>query len=300
MIVSAQSTSNDALSQQQSVRQELQWLLGQSIPKSIGQIAACLSGISFLSTKTNNTGAAAAAAAKHASTQVDLVSTGNEYKANADASGDSDAVKGTATITGTVVTQLSLRIAISSHLNQGKPMTIYLKKDESLPLRQAQDAQSYLKSALSKAQNAPAFVSAIEALRYTEDMLNSLQYVKHILVVGGQQSLMPLQSDNAEKFAPALPENLVIECSLKKDVLVTHVYWLKFRHSFKSTGLLDAFKKEQSTGHTLVHNGRPAEIKRELVFQANIPSMRSSIELIDNAVCTCIDVIGQLHAFDSM
>ncbi|KAJ2517721.1 hypothetical protein GGI11_003076, partial [Coemansia sp. RSA 2049] len=101
-------------------------------------------------------------------------------------------------------------------------------------------------------------------------------------------------------FAPALPENLVIECSLKKDVLVTHVYWLKFRHSFKSTGLLDAFKKEQSTGHTLVHNGRPAEIKRELVFQANIPSMRSSIELIDNAVCTCIDVIGQLHAFDSM
>ncbi|KAJ2579057.1 hypothetical protein EV177_010828, partial [Coemansia sp. RSA 1804] len=100
MIVSAQSTSNDASSQQQSVRKELQWLLGQSIPKSIGQIAACLSGISFLSTKTNSLGGGVAAA-KHASTQVDLVSTGNEYKANADTSGDSDAVKGTATITGT-------------------------------------------------------------------------------------------------------------------------------------------------------------------------------------------------------
>ncbi|KAJ2547421.1 hypothetical protein EV175_005228 [Coemansia sp. RSA 1933] len=278
------------------VQQELQWLLDQSIPGSIGEVATCLSGISFLSSKGSSSGAA-----KHASTQVDLVSISDEHNGSSvDGSSADDTVKGTATITGTTVTQLSLSLAINSHLNQGRPTTIYLKKNESLPLRQAQDAQSYLKSAYGKSQNTPTFVSRIEALRYTEDILSKLQYVKHTLFAGGQQNLMPLQSENTEKFAPALPENMVIECRLKKDMFITHVYWLKFRHSFKSTGILDAFKKDQITGHMLIHNGRPAEVKRELVFQAQVPSMQKSVELIDRAICICIDVIGQLHAFDSM
>ncbi|KAJ2854239.1 hypothetical protein GGI22_004564 [Coemansia erecta] len=277
------------------VQRELQWLLSQSIPKSISEVATCLSGISFLSSKAGSSGTA-----KHTSTQVDLVSTLDDKKDSSDANSDGDTVKGTATITGTIVTQLSLSLAISSHLNQGKPMTIYLKKNESLPLHQAQDAQSYLRSAHRKSQSIPTFGSRIEALRYIEDILSNLQYVKHILFVGGQQNLMPLQSENTEKFAPALPENVVIECSLKKDTFVTHVYWLKFRHSFKSSGILDAFKKDQTTGHMLIHNGRPAEVKRELVFQARVPSVQRNVDLIDSAICTCIDVVGQLHAFDSI
>ncbi|KAJ2388992.1 hypothetical protein GGI23_005933 [Coemansia sp. RSA 2559] len=274
------------------VQRELQWLLSQSIPKSISEVATCLSGISFLSSKVGSSGTA-----KHTSTQVDLVSTLDDNKDSSDANSDGDTVKGTATITGTIVTQLSLSLAISSHLNQGKPMTIYLKKNESLPLRQAQDAQSYLRSAYRKSQSIPTFGSRIEALRYIEDILSNLQYVKHILFVGGQQSLMPLQSENTEV---TLPENVVIECSLKKDTFVTHVYWLKFRHSFKSPGILDAFKKDQTTGHMLIHNGRPAEVKRELVFQARVPSVQRNVDLIDSAICTCIDVVGQLHAFDSI
>ncbi|KAJ1996241.1 hypothetical protein GGI25_002231 [Coemansia spiralis] len=269
--------------EQAAMERELQWLLHQNIPQSITDVHTELASVSFLSSKSGST--------RQTPTQIDLVSAGRHPESKA---------MGTATIVGTLVTQLSLEITISSQLNQGKPTTIYLKKNESLALRQAQDAQSYVRSAQRKARDIPRFCSSSEALCHVESVLNDIMGAKRMLAADDQHDLMPLQSENTEKFAPALPENLVIECNLKGDTFFAHVYWLKFRHSFKSTGILDAFKRDQSTGHMLVFNGRPAEVRRELLFQARVHDVQRDIEVLDRAAGLCIDVVGQLHAFDSM
>ncbi|KAJ2891541.1 hypothetical protein IWW38_003576 [Coemansia aciculifera] len=147
----------------------------------------------------------------------------------------------------------------------------------------------------------PRLDSSSAALDLVENMLGDVKRAKQILAVGTQQELMPLQSDSMDKFAPALPENLVIECKLKGGLVVVHLYFLKFRRGVKSTGgILDAFKKDSTTGHMLVYNGRLAEIKQELVFQAALSSVASDLDKLDHAAGLLVDVVGQLHAFDSM
>ncbi|KAJ2852713.1 hypothetical protein IWW36_000070 [Coemansia brasiliensis] len=173
-------------------------------------------------------------------------------------------VNGTATVLGTRVTQLSLTLPLLNPSSQGISTTIYLKRGDSLALSQAQDAQSYLKSVLCK----------VLPLDTREDAL-------------------------AFKFAPSLPENMVVECRLKGPTLMVHVYWLKFRRDAKSAGILDAFTKEQSTGHTLVYNGRLAEVKKEVVYEADLEDLDRNLSYLDRAAGVCIDMVGQIHAFDS-
>ncbi|KAI8320598.1 hypothetical protein GQ54DRAFT_298514 [Martensiomyces pterosporus] len=260
---------------------ELEWLLKDSIPESIKHIRQSLQKLSILSSKHG------AGAARASESRLDLAAA-------------SSGAKGTATISGTVVTHLSLDVAISSQFNQGKTTTIYLKKNETLSLLQAQEAKSYVKSALYKAEATPLFDSCGEAMRYIEGLMRDISRAKRILAVGSQQDLLPLQPENSEKFAPALPENLVIECGLRGSVFIAHVYWLKFRRGVKSTGILDAFKKDPSAGHMLVHKGRLAEVKREIVFESPLEKVEDALSTLDRALVVCADMLGQLHAFDSM
>ncbi|KAJ2007758.1 hypothetical protein GGI04_001408, partial [Coemansia thaxteri] len=102
------------------------------------------------------------------------------------------------------------------------------------------------------------------------------------------------------KFAPPLHDNQVIECKLGGNMVIVHVYFLKYRRGTRNTGLLDAFKKEAVAGHMFVHNGRLAEVRQELVFQAPLKSMDHDLNCLDQATCLLVDVVGQLHAFDSL
>ncbi|KAJ2782391.1 hypothetical protein GGI15_002924, partial [Coemansia interrupta] len=194
---------------------------------------------------------------------------------------------------------LSFTIANFSHLNQGKPTQFYLKKNEPIMLKQAQDAQSYVRLAMRKTQDPPQFGSCDEAMCYFEELLKDIQNVRWILSAERNQDLMPLQSENVEKFVPSLPENLAIECSIEGGCLVVRIYWLSFKRGIKSTGILDAFKRGRSAGHMLVHNGRLAEVKREIVMKAPLDDVVHSISSLDMAAGICADVCGQLHAFDS-
>ncbi|ORX74676.1 hypothetical protein DL89DRAFT_21143 [Linderina pennispora] len=215
------------------------------------------------------------------------------------ASTSSDA-KGTATISGASVTQLSLDLSLGSQFNQGKPTTVYLKKSETLPLRQAQEARSYIKSALRKTADGQ-FDTVDEALGFFERVLDHVQRARATLALGSQQGLQPLQWENTDKFAPPLPENLVIECGLMGSVFAVHAYWLKFRRTVKNSGgILDAFKKDPTTGHMLVVNGRLAEVRREVVFEAAFAQIQEGLATLDLVAGVCIDVVGQLHSFDSM
>ncbi|KAJ2653870.1 hypothetical protein IWW40_000154 [Coemansia sp. RSA 1250] len=173
-------------------------------------------------------------------------------------------VSGTAAISGTQVTQLSLTLPLLNPSSQGISTTIYLKRGESLALSQAQEAQSYLKSVLCK----------VPQLSTREDAL-------------------------ACKFAPPLPENMVVECKLKGSTFIAHVYWLKFRRDAKSTGILDAFTKEQSTGHTLVYNGRLAEVKKEVFYEVDLEDLDRNLTYLGRAASMCMDMVGQIHAFGS-
>ncbi|KAJ1961106.1 hypothetical protein GGI12_003430, partial [Dipsacomyces acuminosporus] len=184
--------------------------------------------------------------------------------------------------------------------NQGKPTTICLKKNEILSLRQAQEAKTYAKSALYKAESVPLFGSASEALRYAQSIMRDILFAKNILAGTSQKDLLPLQAESSEKFAPTLPDNLVIECGFKGSIFIAHVYWLRFRRGVRGTGLLDAFKGDPSAGHMLVHNGRLAEVKHEVVFEASLETIKDALVLLDQAYAICTDIIGQLHAFDSI
>ncbi|KAJ2339387.1 hypothetical protein GGF43_006655, partial [Coemansia sp. RSA 2618] len=173
-----------------AVDAELEWLLGHSIPENICLVGRHIAEISFLKN-------AAGKRAADPSSQTSLLSD------------DGADVKGTAAVSGTSVTQLSLTLPSYGQTGQGAT-TVYMKKGETLPLKQAQDSQSYVKSALRQAQSMPKFETREYALSFIERMLGDIQRAKNILVADSQHGLMPLQSGTAEKFAPALPENVVV------------------------------------------------------------------------------------------
>ncbi|KAJ2615748.1 hypothetical protein H4S08_001106 [Coemansia sp. RSA 1365] len=163
-----------------SMERELVWLLEQSIPESIGHIAQHLSDISIIKNAPNK-----------GSTKQSLQTS---LTANKDAG-----ISGTATVSGAAVTQLSLTLPpFYNQPSQEASMSVYLKKGDALPLRQAQEAQSYIKSALSKAQIAHIFGSREEAATVVERLLRDIQQARRILAADGRQDLMPLQSNNAE------------------------------------------------------------------------------------------------------
>ncbi|PIA19639.1 hypothetical protein COEREDRAFT_5459 [Coemansia reversa NRRL 1564] len=163
-----------------SMERELVWLLEQSIPESISHITQHLSEISIIK-DTPNKG-----------------STKQSLQAGLTANKNAD-ISGTATVSGAVVTQLSLTLPPSySQPAQEAAVSVYLKKGDVLPLRQAQEAQSYIKSALSKAQTAHMFGSNEEAVNVVERLLRDIQKARRILTADGCQDLMPLQSDNSE------------------------------------------------------------------------------------------------------
>ncbi|KAJ1718969.1 hypothetical protein LPJ53_006178, partial [Coemansia erecta] len=207
---------------------------------------------------------------------------------------------GTATVSGTAVSQLSFTIANFAHLNQGKPTQFYLKKNEPIMLKQAQDAQNYVRLVMRKTQSLPPFGSCDEAMCYIEELLKDIHNARQILSAERNQDLMPLQSEDVEKFVPSLPENLAIECGLEGGSLAVRIYWLSFKRGIKPTGILDAFKRGRSAGHMLVHNGRLAEVKREIVMQAPLEDAADSLSNLRIAAGICVNIIGQLHAFDSL
>ncbi|KAJ2834314.1 hypothetical protein GGI24_000464 [Coemansia furcata] len=262
---------------QRAMEHELEWLLAERIPKVVSQAQNILLGISLCLKPTGG---------KDSYIHLHDTKTGEDT--------------GEVTVSGTSVSHLSLLLPASMPA-AARRTTTRLKMDETLPLRQAQEALSYIKAAAKKAQLMPGFDSPETALNRVESMLGDVKRARQILAVGSQQELMPLQADSTEKFAPALPDNLVIECKFREGSIVVHLYFLKFRRGVKSSGgILDAFKKDSTAGHMLVHNGRLAEVKQELVFQASLSSMVSDLESLDRAANLLIDVVGQLHAFDSM
>ncbi|KAJ2855569.1 hypothetical protein J3B02_002096 [Coemansia erecta] len=105
---------------------------------------------------------------------------------------------GTATVCGTMITQLSLTITNFSHLNQGKPTQFYLKKNEPISLTQAQDACNYARLALFKTQKVPVFESCDEAMYYIESLLKDIRSVISALSAEREQDLMPLKSEDTE------------------------------------------------------------------------------------------------------
>ncbi|KAJ2744686.1 hypothetical protein GGI20_002783 [Coemansia sp. BCRC 34301] len=227
------------------MEQELQWLLTQRIPKVISSVQSSLLSISLLSSKHGTGGPTSLSSDSYI--HLHDTKTGEDV--------------GEITVSGAYVTHLSLLLPIGANTQLTRRTTTRLKMDESLPLRQAQEAQSYIKSAAKKAQLMSRLDSSSAALDVVESLLSDIKEAKQILTSGRQQELMPLQSDGIEKFAPALPENLVIECKLRGRSVVVHLYFLKFRRGVKSAGgILDAFKKDSTTGHMLVHNGRLAEL----------------------------------------
>ncbi|KAJ2881625.1 hypothetical protein H4R27_003961 [Coemansia aciculifera] len=269
------------------MEQELQWLLTQRIPKVVLQAQNSLLGISLLGHKTGPNGHTSRGTSTDSHIHLHDTKTGEDV--------------GEVTVSGAAVTHLSLLLPVSASTQPMRRTTTRLKMDEALPLRQAQEALSFIKSATKKTRLMPRLDSSETALDYVENMLSDVKRARQILTVGSQLELMPLQSDSTEKFAPALPENLVIECKFKEGSIVVHLYFLKFRRGVKSSGgILDAFKKDTAAGHMLVHNGRLAEVKQELVFQAPLGSMASDLDSLDQAASLLIDVVGQLHAFDSM
>ncbi|KAJ1886728.1 hypothetical protein LPJ66_009481 [Kickxella alabastrina] len=269
---------------QAATERELGWLLAQSIPESVDYVHKHIAQLSLLAPTPKANGVASA----NRESQVEL---------REDVSAE---VSGSATISGALVTQLSFTTVAFGQLGQGKPVQFYLKKGEFISLRQAQDAQSYARSALRKAQNLPAFESHDEAHNYVDALLRDIQHVKGVLASEKQQGLMPLQSENTEKFVPVLPENIVVECSIEGSDFVVRVYWLNFRRGIKGASILDAFKKDQNTGHMLIHNGRLAEVKREIVLRAPLDDVACGLASLDSAAGICTDIIGQLHAFDSV
>ncbi|KAJ2545207.1 hypothetical protein GGF49_000640 [Coemansia sp. RSA 1853] len=255
---------------------ELGWLLEHSIPENICLVGKHISNISFL--KDPAKGATD-------TSQTSLLSD------------DGTDIKGTAVVLGTRVTQLSLTLPSVGQPGQGTDITVYMKKGETLALKQAQDSRNYIKSTLRWAQSSSQFDTRDDALVFVERMLNGIQRAKNILVADNQHGLMPLQSGTAKMFAPALPDNMVVECSISGCDFVTRVYWLKFRRDAKSTGILDAFTKEPSTGHVLVYDGRLAEVKKETVYKAKLEDLQGNLDCLDRAAGVCIDIIGQLNAF---
>ncbi|KAJ2487539.1 hypothetical protein IWW37_005189 [Coemansia sp. RSA 2050] len=280
------STAQHLHTERQAMEQELQWLLTQRIPKVAQQAQASLLGISLLGSKT---GAGSRLTSKGTKAYIHL----HDAKTGEDV--------GEVTVSGTSVTHLSLLLPTSANTQPAGRTTTRLKMDEALALRQAQEAVSYIKAAAKKTQLMAPLSSSEAALDCVENILSDIKRARQILAAGSQQELMPLQSDNMGKFAPALPENLVIECKLRDGSIVVHLYFLKFRRGVKNSGgILDAFKRDSTAGHMLVHNGRLAEVKQELVFQAPLSSMASDLDGLDRAANLLIDVVGQLHAFDSM
>ncbi|KAJ1846748.1 hypothetical protein LPJ73_004446 [Coemansia sp. RSA 2703] len=270
-----------------AIASEREWLLEQSIPSSLSHIHKSLASMSLVE-KTYAKPASGANIVSVKEGHVDLKETRLSE------------CSGTATVSGTAVSQLSFTIANFTHLNQGKPTQFYLKKNEPIMLRQAQDAQNYARLALRKTQNMPQFGSCEEAMCYVEELLKDIQNARRILSAERNHDLMPLQSENVEKFVPSLPENLALECGLEGGSLVVRIYWLSFKRGVKSTGILDAFKRGRSAGHMLVYNGRLAEVKREITLQAPLEDAMHSLSSLDMAAAICADIIGQLHAFDSV
>ncbi|KAJ2017159.1 hypothetical protein GGI06_002956 [Coemansia sp. S85] len=283
--MSNSSANQRSHTERQAMEQELQWLLTQRIPKVALQAQSSLLESSLLGPKTGTGGQAN----KGAKSYIHL----HDAKTGEDV--------GEVTVSGTSVTHLSLLLPASANTQPMRRTTTRLKMDETLPLRQAQEAVSYIKSAAKKTRLMPPLSSSEEALDCVENILSDVKRARQILAVGSQQELMPLQADSVDKFAPALPENLVIECKFKDGSIVVHLYFLKFRRGVKNSGgILDAFKKDSTAGHMLVHNGRLAEVKQELLFQAPLSSMASDLNSLDRAASLLIDIVGQLHAFDSM
>ncbi|KAJ1751612.1 hypothetical protein LPJ79_001881 [Coemansia sp. RSA 1821] len=149
---------------------ELKWLLETSIPETIQLVRGCLSKVTFVSHK------------------------GMSLQAALSSKSDSE-VSGTAAISGTQVTQLSLTLPLLNPSSQGISTTIYLKRGESLALSQAQEAQSYLKSVLCKV---PQLSTREDALACVQIMLSDIQQAKSILAADAQQNLMPLNTSNSE------------------------------------------------------------------------------------------------------
>ncbi|KAJ2813196.1 hypothetical protein H4S07_000869 [Coemansia furcata] len=271
------TTDEQRHTEQRAMEHELEWLLAERIPKVVSQAQNVLQSISLCLKPTSGK---------------------DSYIHLHDAKTGEDA--GEVTVLGTSVSHLSLLLPASTPA-AARRTTTRLKMDETLPLRQAQEALSYIKAAAKKARLMPGLDSPETALNRVESILGDVKRARQILAVGSQQELMPLQADSTEKFAPALPDNLVIECKFREGSIVVHLYFLKFKRGVKSSGgILDAFKKDSTAGHMLVHNGRLAEVKQELVFQASLSSMVSDLESLDRAANLLIDVVGQLHAFDSM
>ncbi|KAJ2459393.1 hypothetical protein GGF42_001491 [Coemansia sp. RSA 2424] len=282
------NTDQHQLAERRAMEQELQWLLTQRIPEVISSAQSSLMLVSLQSPKSG-TGGQNSSSALSTDSQIHL----HDTKTGEDV--------GEITVSGAAVTHLSLLLPIGANTQPTRRTTTRLKKDETLPLRQAEEAQSYIRSAVKKARLVPQLDSSSEALDLVENILGDIKRAWQILAIGSQQELMPLQSNSIEKFAPALPENLVIECRLKDGSIVVHLYFLKFRRAVKSAGgILDAFKKDSTAGHMLVHNGRLAEVKQELVFQASLSSVAHDLDKLDHAASLLIDVVGQLRAFDSI
>ncbi|KAJ2775484.1 hypothetical protein IWQ56_000022 [Coemansia nantahalensis] len=252
--------------------QELRWLVEQSIPESISHARECLAATSLLAGTRPAAGAAS---------QVSMAA-------------DSAGVSGTATVAKGAVTQLSLTVPAPDATN----VTVYLKKNEALPLQQMQSAQCYARAALDRAVEPRQFDSCDDALAHVEHILGDIQSAKQMLAAASQLGAPPLYTWSSEKFAPALPQNMAIECSLDGCELVIRVYWLRPRQGAQGAGLLDALTREQSTGQTLLCDGRAAKVTQAAVLQAPLGRVQEDLATLDRAASVCIDVIGQLHAFD--
>ncbi|KAJ1718482.1 hypothetical protein LPJ61_006608, partial [Coemansia biformis] len=262
---------------QESMARELQWLVEQSIPETMGHVRQSLAAISFLESQPGRHTA-------RASSQVSIAAEGA-------------GVSGTATVSGTAVTQLSLTVPEHGQTaHEAAKTTVYLKKGETLPLRQALDARCYARAALDRLEELQQFDSCGDALVYIEGVLGSIQDARRMLAAESRLGAAPLHTGSSEKFAPPLPQNTAVECGLDGCALVVRVYWVRPRQGIQSTGLLDAFTREQSTGQTVVHDGRLAEVAREAVLQAPLEELQRDLARLDRAAGDCIDAIGQLHA----
>ncbi|KAJ2697310.1 hypothetical protein H4R19_005673, partial [Coemansia spiralis] len=248
---------------QDAMAQELRWLVEQSIPETISYARQRLAATSLLASTKQAAGAAS---------QVSMAA-------------EREGVSATATVAGAAVTQLSLTVPAPD----AAKATVYLKKNETLPLRQAQSAHSYARTALERAGESRQFDTCDDALAHIEHILGDIQNAKQMLAAETQFGAPVLYTGGSEKFAPALPQNMAIECSMDGCVLVLRVYWLRARQSAQSAGLLDALTREQATVQTLVCNGRTADVTQVEVLQAPLERLQEDLVMLDQAAGACID-----------
>lgn len=282
---------NLRISSADSIRKELDWLLSQRIPIMVQTIHQCMSELSILPPKAT-------------ATRGDKGP--NELHQLSSETGRA----GSATVCGTIVTQLSLDIATNKHITQEAPVHIYQKKNETLPIRQAQEAQGHVLSALAKTNGIVSFTSQIDALEYLEGVLRDICMAKQRLTRNEsrshcqKQELLNLQSGSNKKFAPTLAGNVVIECSLEKSTLIVHVYWLRYQSESKSTGILDSLYRldnAKNPQHTLVHHdGQVAQVKQKLRFHTQLENIKHCLVSLERAESICRDAVSCLRPFDCM